>query len=150
MLKIALLTVATLGLLFGWSKNVKAPDNKQDLELKFLLSKHQLVPNDTVWFDFRAINHTPDSIKLVLPSPEAVLFKISDKNNAVVWRSDYGVMFAQMLTYIHIPPKDSLTFKAFWTGKDNLTKFQTLGKYYVESLFFGTKTSIKDSLWLVD
>ncbi len=117
--------------------------------LSLALSTRELVAGDTVWLTLWVKNPSPDTLRVTLPSPLGARFTIY-RGARPVWRSDYGVMFIQVLTPLAIPPKDSIPFRSFWTGKDNAARWLPLGKYTVEACFTANKRCLVDSLWLVD
>ena len=151
---VILIIFLTISLTFAFGKASspeveEIPQGAISLDMKITLSKHQAVPGDTIWFVLHLANSSNDTLKFLLPSPMAVLFRVF-RNERLVWRSDYGLMFAQIMTPFAIPPKDSIELKSFFMGKNNDAKFLPLGKYIVEGCFTGTKECLRDSFWLVD
>jgi len=121
----------------------------QPFELKFKISKQYPTPGDTVWFILSLINHSQDTLRFNLPTPQVARFSVL-RDDRPVWLSDYGMMFAQVITPLIVIPGDSIPLKAFWLGKNNEAIWVPLGKYHIEACFNGTKQCLRDSLWLVD
>jgi len=122
---------------------------KNDMGLSLSVMPKTATPGDTFWFVLSVINKSKDTIEIVLPTPLPAKFTVY-RDERPIWNSDYGMMFAQVLTSFIIPPGDSIPLKAFWLGKNNQAKFQPLGKYVVEGCLLGIHKCIRDSLWLVD
>ena len=142
--------IFSTAILFGAGRDKNIMENESSGYLSILsLSKHTAVPGDTIWFALSILNYSNDSVNFLLPTPLPVIFTIY-KDERPVWRSDYGMMFAQIITPFSLAPSDSISLKAFWLGKDNNAKWLPLGKYYIEGCFTATKQCIRDSLWLVD
>lgn len=124
-------------------------DDKSHLRIALSLSNRYLVPGDTVWFTLSIMNDSQDTLRMTLPTPLAVRFTVY-RQQRPVWRSDYGMMFAQVITPFAIAPGDSIPLRAFWLGKDNQAQWLPLGKYFVKGCFTGSNNCEMDSLWLVD
>ena len=120
-----------------------------NLELRLEINPKTITPGDTSWFVLWVVNRGQEIEQVNLPTPEPARFVVY-RNNKPVWRSDYGMMFAQVITPFRITPGDSVPLKSFWVGKDNKANFLQIGKYIVEGCFLGTGTCLKDSVYLVD
>ena len=142
----ALITLISLCYALG---NSEPPPQKDDFQLTLSLSKKQAVPGDTVWFTLLLANSSDDTLHFKLPSPLVARFVIYSDERPV-WRSDFGISFAQVITPFAIPPKNSIPMRAFWLGKNNEADWLPLGKYYIEACFNATKQCLRDSMWLVD
>lgn len=142
-------TVLAISIVFAFGKARKPAENGNKVNMTFWVSREFFAIGDTVWFALSIANHSDDTIRFVLPTPQAARFTIY-RGERPVWFSDYGVMFIQMLTPLAIAPGDSLPIRAFWLGKDNNANLLPLGKYIVEACFMGNNKCFRDSLWLVD
>jgi len=120
-----------------------------DLEIKLSAAPKNATPGDTIWFVLSVINRGNEDMTVNLPTPQPARFVVYHKGRPV-WRSDYGMMFAQVITPFKIAAGDSIPLKSFWLGKDNRAQWLPLGKYIVEGCFLGTKTCLRDTVWLVD
>ena len=120
-----------------------------DLEIKLSVVPKTATPGDTIWFVLSVINRGNEDLTVNLPTPQPARFVVYHKGRPV-WRSDYGMMFAQVITPFKIAAGDSIPLKSFWLGKDNRAQWLPLGKYIVEGCFLGTKTCLRDTVWLVD
>jgi len=140
---------ATFFLLPDSDKNADKNNEKSSVEFSFKITPKSATPADTFWFVLSIVNHGEDTAKFLLPTPLPARFTVY-RNEHPIWNSDYGMMFAQMITPFVIASGDSISLKSFWLGKNNAAKFQPLGKYIVEGCFLGNKKCLKDSLWLVD
>ncbi len=143
----AIVTLISIAFAFGRAK--QPAENGGNFKMTLWISREFFAIGDTVWFALSIVNQSDDTIRFVLPTPQAARFTVY-RNERPVWRSDYGMMFIQMLTPLTIAPGDSLPLKAFWLGKDNDAKLLALGKYIIEACFLGNSECLRDSIWLVD
>jgi len=141
--------LSSLGKSDGPDNGTQTDKTQDEISISLDVNPHQATPGDTVWFVLSVFNHTQDSTILRLPSPLPARFTVY-RGEKPVWNSDYGMMFAQIITPLTITPGDSLPIKAFWFGKDNHTEFLPLGKYFIEACFLANKKCLKDTVWLVD